>query len=163
LTVNNHSNQPATGVVVRDTLPPGLTVTGTAAGAVVTGNVVQFRALTLAAGATQTLTLTAQVAPRFAPGAASVTNTATVADAGAAASLASTATVADDGAIGPDANPADNTAADSDALDLPAVNPTAVAQAVVVAPAPTPVTVGGGDPATSAFVSHLYNDVLGRA
>jgi uncharacterized repeat protein (TIGR01451 family) len=104
LTATNHSNQPATGVLVKDTLPNGLTFTGSTPSATVAGNVVSFPTFTLAAGATRTFTVTAQAAAKYPPGFATT--------------LADTATVADDGAIGPDTHPADNTATDTDTLKL---------------------------------------------
>ncbi|MDI9635974.1 CARDB domain-containing protein [Geitlerinema splendidum] len=78
LTVRNQGNASASGIVVRDTLPPGFNVTNIAGGGGFTGTqqgqVVTFTGGTLAVGASATLTITG-TAPATA---GSITNTAVV-------------------------------------------------------------------------------------
>ena len=101
LLVSNVGNQDATGVTVTDVLPTGVGVFVASRGRVAANGVVTWDLGTLAAGTTQTLTVTVQVDNPVPAGVTSITNTATVSD---------------DGTNGPDPTPANNTASDTDAL-----------------------------------------------
>jgi uncharacterized repeat protein (TIGR01451 family) len=107
LTVTNAVDQPATGVLLTDTLPAGTTFVS-ADGALLDGNVVRWPAFDLPARGSTTRTVRVRIGGGFAAGAL-VTNRAAVAD---------------DGSRGPDLTPADNTATDTDSYVVRNVPPT---------------------------------------
>lgn len=95
LTVRNTGTLPATGIELRDPLPPHLAFVSATGGAVVAGGTVTWTLGSLAPGASLTVAVSSDVSPS-APHGATVVNTATVQD---------------DGASGADENPLDNVAA----------------------------------------------------
>ncbi len=75
IVVDNTGGGAATGVVVSDTIPTGLDITGTSAGCSVSGQTVTCQLGTLAAGASATVTITVRATEAACP---MVTNRATV-------------------------------------------------------------------------------------
>ena len=94
LRVENAGTLPATGVVLNDALPAGLTYVSSTLGGVPAAGTVTWNLGALALGAVVSPTVTMQV-PATAPFGGTATNTAVVGD---------------DGAAGPDATPGDNAA-----------------------------------------------------
>src|SRR5205823_3841899 len=101
LTITNNGNQGATGVLLTDTLPAHTTFVSASDGGTFGGGVVTWNIGSLAAGASVTRLVEVQVNAAVPAGVVSVTNTATATD---------------DGTNGPDSNPADNTATDTDTV-----------------------------------------------
>lgn len=102
LVITNVGNTAATGVVLTDTIPAHTTFVSASNGGTASGGLVTWPAVTLAGGgATTTRTLTVLVDNPLPAGVTTIDNAARVDD---------------DGASGPDANPNDNTATDSDAV-----------------------------------------------
>ena len=101
LTISNAGNQGATGVILTDTLPANTSFVAASDGGVFAAGVVTWNIGSLAAGATVTRLVEVQVDTAVPAGVTSITNTATATD---------------DGINGPDPNPADNTATDTDTL-----------------------------------------------
>jgi uncharacterized repeat protein (TIGR01451 family) len=102
LTVTNSSTTDATGVVVTDTIPAHTAFVGASDGGTESGGVVTWPTFDLAAGGTVTRTVTVAVVDQVPAGVDEITNTATVTD---------------DGCGGPDPDPSNNTASDTDALE----------------------------------------------
>ena len=102
LTITNNGNQGATGVTVSDTLPANTTFVSASDGGTFNGGVVTWNIGPVAAGATLTRTVTVVVNGVIPAGVTQIINTASVQD---------------DGSNGPDPNPANNTASDTDTLN----------------------------------------------
>lgn len=98
LTVVNFSATAATGVTLRDVLPPHTDLFSASDGGVEAGGTVAWPAFDLAAGARATRTVSVRVSGSIPPEATSITNTATVSSQE------------------PDPTPGSNTATDTDAL-----------------------------------------------
>ncbi|MCI0575506.1 MAG: tandem-95 repeat protein [Chloroflexi bacterium] len=119
LTITNTGTQGASGVVVSDTLPAGVTFLNASDSGLENAGLVTWPPFTLPAGQSASRTITVQLhpLPPLSTTVAAVTNTATVAD---------------DGANGPDGNPAGNTAS----LTTPVVRqPDLTVPAVATGPA----------------------------
>jgi uncharacterized repeat protein (TIGR01451 family) len=101
LTITNDGNQDATGVEVTDTLPANTSFVSASDGGSESGGVVTWSIGALGVGETVYRTVTVQVDDPVPPGVDEITNTADAAD---------------DGGNGPDLNPADNTATDTDTV-----------------------------------------------
>ncbi len=99
LRVRNVGNRGATGIVVRDTLPAGLSFVEASDGGTETAGVVIWPPFDLAAGAEATRTVTVQVADPFVDTVGVIVNTVTASD---------------DGTNGDDSTPENNTASDTD-------------------------------------------------
>ncbi|HRF49735.1 MAG TPA: isopeptide-forming domain-containing fimbrial protein [Anaerolineales bacterium] len=103
LVVTNVGTTTATGVVLTDTVPANTTFVSASDGGAESAGTVTWPAVSLAGnGATFTRTLTVQVDDPLAAGVTTIDNTALVGD---------------DGASGPDADPSDNDATDSDVVN----------------------------------------------
>lgn len=120
LTIQNIGNQDATGVRATDTLPVHTSFLAASDGGTHSAGQVTWPPFNLGAGATITRSVTVQVDSLLPVGTTAITNTATVAD---------------DGANGPDPNPADNTASDTDTIN-------AADLAITKADNPDPVSAG---------------------
>jgi uncharacterized repeat protein (TIGR01451 family) len=101
LTVSNLGTQGATGVSLDDTLPANTTFVGASNGGTESAGVVSWPTFTLAAGTSVTRTVTVTVGNPLPAGVDTIVNTATVGD---------------DGSNGPDLNPANNRASDTDGI-----------------------------------------------
>ncbi len=102
LAISNVGDQPATGVVVTDTLPTrGITFIDASDGGTETGGVVTWPTFDLTAGASITRTVTTQVDAQLPTGLDTLTNTASVVD---------------DGVHGDDPTPEDNTVSDTNSV-----------------------------------------------
>ena len=99
LTVRNVGNRGATGVVLSDTLPAGLSFVGASDGGTQAGGVVTWPPFDLAAGAEVTRSVTVTVADPFVDNSGTIINRATVRD---------------DGTNGDDSTPENNTTSDTD-------------------------------------------------
>lgn len=99
LTIANNGARDATGVVVSDPVPAGLSYVGSSGSGTLASGTVTWPAFALAAGASTTRTITFTVVDPLPNAMLSITNTASVTD---------------DGTHGADPNPADNSASDTD-------------------------------------------------
>ncbi|MCP3938636.1 MAG: DUF11 domain-containing protein, partial [Actinomycetia bacterium] len=103
LTVTNHSSVDATGVVVSEELPADVSFVFASDGGSPSGTTVEWPAFDLAAGATVVRAVTIELPPSFPAGVDSLTLIASVAD---------------DGTNGFDPDASNNTAEDTDVLDV---------------------------------------------